>query len=65
MVKPKEQGGAGVDASWDDGLRNALRDAVRQASWSRDAFVDMDRIAANLYPPQGFPAAWRSVSLSR
>jgi 1,4-alpha-glucan branching enzyme len=61
VVKPREQGGAGLDASWDDGLRSALRDAVRQASWSRDAFVDMDRIAANLYPPSGSPAAWRSV----
>jgi 1,4-alpha-glucan branching enzyme len=30
-------------------------------SWGRDAIVDLDRVAQNLYRPWGYPAAWKTV----
>ena len=60
-VKSSESGGGGLDASWNGGLRDSLRSAVGQASWGRDASVDMDRVAANLYRRWDFPAAWKNI----
>jgi 1,4-alpha-glucan branching enzyme len=54
--------GMGFDAAWADGLRDALRGAVGQASGGRDAFVNFDAIRDHLYPPYGFGDAWRSVN---
>jgi 1,4-alpha-glucan branching enzyme len=52
--------GLGFDATLADGLRDALRAVLGAVAAGRDASVDLDRLAASLYPPQGFPAAWRA-----
>lgn len=61
VVKSREEGGAGLDASWSGGLRDALRAAVAQASWGGAGSVDLDRVAASLYRTWDFPAAWGHV----
>lgn len=60
IVRSRQEGGAGFDATWHDGLRESVRAAIVQASRGRDAHVDLDSIARNLRPP-GFPAAWKAV----
>jgi 1,4-alpha-glucan branching enzyme len=59
---PVEPGGGGFDLAWQDGLRDAVRSAIVQASGGRDAFVNLDPVRDRLYPPQGFPAAWQAVN---
>jgi 1,4-alpha-glucan branching enzyme len=51
IVRSTDQDGAGFDATLNDGLRDALRNAVGQASQGRTAFVDMDRIAREIASP--------------
>ena len=51
---------AGFDVCYHDGLRRAIRDALRQTSYGMNAPVDMDRIAKFLWP-EGFREAWRSL----
>jgi 1,4-alpha-glucan branching enzyme len=53
--------GLGFDAALSDRLRDAVRDAVEQASFGAAAAVDVERVAEMLKPPPGFPAAWRAV----
>jgi 1,4-alpha-glucan branching enzyme len=53
--------GLGFDAALDDRLRDAVRSAVAQAASGRSANVDLDPVRRALYPPGGFPAAWRAV----
>jgi 1,4-alpha-glucan branching enzyme len=53
--------GLGFDAALGDGLRDALRAAINQASYGMDAPIDLDRVAASLYRPYKFPAAWQAV----
>jgi len=60
VVRHSDQGGAGFDATWHDGLRESVRGAIAQAVAGRHAYVDLDRIAAHLYAP-GFPAVWQAV----
>jgi 1,4-alpha-glucan branching enzyme len=60
-VKPESDGGAGFDATQHDGLRNAIRAALRQASGGGGATVSMDAIAASLWPA-GFPRDWQAVT---
>jgi 1,4-alpha-glucan branching enzyme len=59
-VKPRTEGGAGFDAAWNDGLRNAVRAALGAASAGRTAPVPMDAIAAAV---AGLPLGdrWRAV----
>ncbi len=52
--------GLGFDAALADGLRDALRAVLVQASAGHDAAVDLDRLSAALHPPQAFPDAWRA-----
>jgi len=52
--------GLGFDAALADGLRDALRAVLAQVAGGRDAPVDLDRLAAALYPPPAFPDAWRA-----
>lgn len=52
--------GAGFDATLNDGLRDALRDAAGQASQGGAAFVDMDRIAREVASPV-LNEKWRAV----
>ncbi len=60
IVRPTEHGGAGFDATHNDGLRGALRDAISQASTGAGATVDMGRIAHALTVPQ-LDDIWRVV----
>lgn len=60
VVSPTNQGGAGFDATLNDGLRDALREAVGQASTGAGAFVDMGRIAREIASPI-LHDNWRAV----
>jgi 1,4-alpha-glucan branching enzyme len=53
--------GLGFDAALADGLRDALRAALAQASGGGSTHVALDRVRDALYPPPAFPAAWRAV----
>ena len=61
VSRPTRDGGAGFDAVWSDGLREAVRDALTHAAHGRDAAVDFDRVAQALGRPAGFDASWRAV----
>ena len=54
--------GLGFDAAWGDRLRDGVRGAIGQASAGANAFVDLDKVAAALDTPPGFPAAWQVVN---
>lgn len=60
VVSPTARGGAGFDAAQNDGLRDALREAIGQASAGAGAFVDMDRIAREIASPI-LTDKWRAV----
>jgi len=61
IVTPTNSGGAGFDVLQHDGLRNALRGAIGQASGGASANVDLDSVAGNLYP-SGFAHGWQAVT---
>lgn len=61
VVAPTAQGGAGFDATWHDGLRDSVRDAMGQAAAGSGAFIDLTRIARNLHPG-GLGEGWRGVT---
>jgi 1,4-alpha-glucan branching enzyme len=61
IVTPTGSGGAGFDVVQHDGLRSAVRAAVKSTSFGQTATVDFDAIAANLYP-QGFAHGWQAIS---
>ena len=63
MVRPTEREGAGFDATQNDGLRDAIRSAVGQASQGTFSFVDMDRIGRELASPI-LHDKWRAVQYS-
>jgi 1,4-alpha-glucan branching enzyme len=60
IVRPTAQNGAGFDAAQNDGLRDAVRSAIGQASQGTTAFVDMDRIAREIASPV-LNDKWRAV----
>ena len=60
VVKRTSDGGAGFDATWTDGLRNAVRGAIGAASTGASAQIDMDSIAAAIEGP-GLENRWRAV----
>src|SRR5215469_13404416 len=60
VVKRTSDGGAGFDATWTDGLRNAVRGAIGAASTGASAQIDMDSIAAAIEDP-GLENRWRAV----
>jgi 1,4-alpha-glucan branching enzyme len=60
LVSPTGEGGAGFDATQNDGLRDAVRLAISQASAGAEAFVDMDSIARELASP-ALSEKWRAV----
>ncbi len=53
--------GLGFDAALGDGLRNALRGLLVQASGGENASLSLDAVAGALYRPAGYDAAWRQV----
>jgi len=60
-VKSIHEGGAGFDAAWHDGLREAVRSALAQASLGAHTHIDLSRVAASLYPDR-MPDPWRGVT---
>jgi 1,4-alpha-glucan branching enzyme len=60
VVRLPEDGGAGFDACWHDGLRHSLRDAVSAASAGGQERVNLGEVARNLWAPN-FLNAWRAV----
>jgi 1,4-alpha-glucan branching enzyme len=53
--------GLGFDATLNDGLRIAVRSALREASGGQSAKINLDQIKNNLGCPPFFPACWRAV----
>ncbi|HTI70261.1 MAG TPA: alpha amylase C-terminal domain-containing protein [Candidatus Limnocylindria bacterium] len=60
VVRFRENGGAGFDACWHDGLRHSLRDAASAASGCGLSQVSLMEVAKNLWAPN-FLNAWRAV----
>jgi 1,4-alpha-glucan branching enzyme len=60
VVKPTGVGGAGFDATWDDSLRNTVRDALGAASVGPSGSVSMDAIAGAIANSR-LENRWRSV----
>jgi 1,4-alpha-glucan branching enzyme len=54
-------GGLGFDVELGDGLRDALRGLVSQASGGESAPIDFGAVAGTLVTPAGFSAGWRIV----
>jgi 1,4-alpha-glucan branching enzyme len=61
VIRPTAAGGAGFDAVWSPRLRDAVRGAIGQAAGGAAVSISLDAVRDGLYPPAGFPAAWRSV----
>lgn len=59
VVRPRGDGGAGFDSVISSGLRNAVRAVLADTARGADAPVNLDTLAAALYPP--FGAGWRQV----
>jgi 1,4-alpha-glucan branching enzyme len=53
--------GMGFDAALGDGLRDSVRAAVQQATYGQSVPLSWNDVANALYPPYGFPDAWRVV----
>ncbi len=60
VIKARSAGGAGFDATWSDGLRNAVRSAISAASTGRSAQVSMDAIASAIQDAN-LENRWRAV----
>lgn len=58
VVNPPD--GMGFDAGYDDRLRDRVRSVMAQAAAGRDAPVNLNALRDALYPPFGFPAAWKA-----
>jgi 1,4-alpha-glucan branching enzyme len=59
IVRARQEGGAGFDATWSDGLRDALRSAISAASAGDGRAVGLDALARALGP--ALPRAWSAV----
>jgi len=60
VVKSTGAGGAGFDATWHDGLRNTVRDALGAASVGAAGSVNMDAIASAIVNSR-LDNRWRAV----
>ncbi|HET9181067.1 MAG TPA: alpha amylase C-terminal domain-containing protein [Candidatus Angelobacter sp.] len=61
VVSSSSNGGFGFDVVQHDALRIAIRSAISQSSYGATATVNLDAIAAALFPP-GMDHAWRAVT---
>lgn len=61
IVTSVDNGGAGFDALQHNGLRIAVRDAVKAASYGQNSGVNISAIADNLYPA-GLPHTWQAIT---
>lgn len=53
--------GLGFDAALGDGFRDAARALLTQVAGGESAQLQLDPVAAGLYPPHGYDATWRLV----
>ncbi|MBV5316378.1 MAG: alpha amylase C-terminal domain-containing protein [Desulfobulbaceae bacterium] len=60
IVRSTAQNGAGFDAAQNDGLRDAIRNAIDQAAHGQTAFVDLEGIAREIATPV-LNDKWRAV----
>lgn len=60
VVKSADDGGAGFDATWHDGIRRSVRGALDAASHEAGSFVNMDAIAGAIVN-SSLPHRWRAV----
>jgi 1,4-alpha-glucan branching enzyme len=60
VVKRRQDGGAGFDATWTDGVRDAVRAAIGAASIGASSEVRMDAIASAVQNA-GLENRWRAV----
>jgi len=61
VIKDAQQGGAGFNAVWYSGLRNAVRQVISQATQGNNTAVNLNAIRDQLYRPVNFQAAWCAV----
>lgn len=61
VLRDRQQGGAGFDAVWYPGMRQAVRAAIAQAASGAEARVNLDAVRDSLYRPYGFAAEWQAV----
>ena len=61
VLRDRQQGGAGFDAVWYPGMRQAVRTAIAQAAQGANAHVDLNTVRDSLYRPYDFTAAWQAV----
>jgi 1,4-alpha-glucan branching enzyme len=59
VLRPRSDAGAGFDSVVASRLRQSIRNVIAQASAGRNASVDLNPLAGDLYPPYG--ASWRAV----
>ena len=59
VLRARTDGGAGFDSVVASSLRQSIRGAISQASAGKDAFVNLDPVAHDLYPAYG--EGWRAV----
>lgn len=59
VLRSRSNGGAGFDSVVDSGMRNTVRGCLEQAAAGKEAQVNLDPVAGQLYPK--FGSAWRSV----
>jgi 1,4-alpha-glucan branching enzyme len=60
VAKPVAEGGAGFDATWQDELREAVRQAIGQASAGAGANLDLQRVAGAIGSTRLLPR-WRAI----
>ena len=60
VVNPVADGGAGFDATWDDGLRDTVRAALGQSTSGASAQIDISSVARAIESPY-LGARWRAV----
>lgn len=61
VIRNRDQDGAGFDAVWYSGLRNALRGAIAQSAQGMGAYVNLNALRDQLGTPNNFTASWRAV----
>lgn len=61
VTEATQAGGGGFDATWNDGLREAARNAIAAAANGSGAHIDLDAVARELMNP-GFRDPWRAVN---
>ncbi len=59
VAPPLDNAGMGFDLGYSDGLRDSVREVLRQAAAGGDASVDIGSLRTGLYRPVNVAEAWR------